>query len=540
MKKYSKNLLFYFGTVLIISLLYSFYISNIASFHSDWAAYYLFLEEMLKNGVFSDYFMPPTPALFQLFFYMLPVYLLFGISYKTFYLVIFFQTFVNVFVFGFFLKKMFPPIRKKFPFTAFLILLVTLTGPLLKIFDLVMFRKDIPLLLLIIYYLYEEIKFNSKVLHIKISIKIIIYTLFLSVQAFGDPFVTYMFLIPLILTNLAFFIINSESSITLLHITLISIISISLSTIMRLLTANYVFNLYSDTSQFIALDKLLSNITVFFSDINYFFPFLGFFGKSVTSPTNIEYFLNITILFLFLIAIFYNLRKSIQVNNPFLFFISSLPIISSLIYIFSVRPGADSITVRYHILFVFIIYIVIFDFLRSDIFLNKKIKFLTYFCIFIHLFLNLKFFTASLLHQFFNFNLYNKLDANVQLLDVLNKKSLKKGFAGYWDSSNNTYYSRNKIAIRPILCNYGEVIPFYWFSFKHWYEPEKNEVQTFVYVDKSAITHTSSCEISALRHQFGEEIEAIEFEPSKFIYIWNYDISSKINKINNMENLLMK
>lgn len=536
----------YYWVIIVLSFVYAIYISNIASFQSDWAAYYLLFDDLIK-GKFGTYYMAPTPILFQVLVYMVPVFLFFGISYKTFYLVIFIQTFINIIALGILLIKLFPPTAKRFPIVPIFVLIMTLTGPLLKIFDSVMYRKDIPLILLAIYYLYSEIEQNKIKLFEKFSQSTIILITFLSIQAFGDPFVSYMILIPLIITNIIFYIFNKKCKVNILRITLYSIISIISSTLIRLFAAKFIFRLYGEASNFTTFDKLPTNISIFLNDINYLIPTLGFFGKPIISLSNINFDINILVIFLLFVSVIFTLYYSLNKNKPFILLIASLPIFSSLIYIVSTRPMTDNMTARYHILFVFIIYIIIFYFIKYALQHNNKIKFAVYLLLTCSLYINTSSFTSSLLHQLLNFRQYNQqegfsteLEGNINLLNVLNKKSLTKGFAGYWDSSNNTYFSKNRIKIRSILCGWHKVIPHYWFSFQNWYEPDPNIHQSFIYVNKSKHTYTSDCDINDMRIQFGHEKEAIEFEPNKFVYIWEYDISSKIDKYNVKDSELIK
>lgn len=532
-KRVSNISLFYLGLI-CIGLLYSFYISSGAIFQSDWAAYYLLFDELMR-GNFGVYLMPPTPLLFQVMFYMIPIYLIFGISYKTFFLVIFFQTFVNVFALGVLVKKIFT--FKKSQISNYLLLLIiisTLLGPLIYLIDAAMFRKDIPLILLAIYSLYEEIIY-PKGEKIRIGTKTLICLTLLLLQAFGDPFITYMILIPLALVNFIFFLLSNRAKFSILRISVYSLMCIFLSSLLRMFFSKYIAVMYDESSMFVTLDKLGSNIGIFFNDINALIPFRNFFGRQMLSMISFSSALNILVITLFLFGIIFILYKSIRNNNPFHFFLCSLPIFSCVIYVFSARPVAGGETIRYHILLVVTMYLVIYQFLAVALTSYNRLKVILYLLMIVHLLINTHSFLNTLKDELKRFNEYNRLDANITLIDLLNKKSLKKGFAGYWDSSNNTYYSRNTIVIRSILCDWGKVIPYYWFSYKKWYEPDANIQKTFVYVDKSKQSNTSSCDIVEMRDQFGLENEAIEFEKNKFLYIWNYDISVNIPKKNILE-----
>ncbi len=237
------NVIYLFVT--LIALLYSIIISNAAVFQSDWAAYILFLKEIITFNSFTGYYMPPTPALFQVTAYVLPFYLIFDISYKSFYFPILVQTFVNVLAFYYLLTKIFPyklGIKKLIPL---FVLCLTLTGPLLSIIDASMFRKDIPLILLAIYFLLSVQNYSLKILKRNYLTKIFLAITFLSIQAYGDPFVIYMFLLPLLATSFFYYLFNSKSTIKVFSISIYVFICILFSSFLRIITSKYLLNLYS-------------------------------------------------------------------------------------------------------------------------------------------------------------------------------------------------------------------------------------------------------------------------------------------------------
>lgn len=525
----------YFYCVFAIALLYAVYVANIAVFQSDWAAMFIFFDEVARTGSMATYFMPPTPAVFQTVAYMLPVYLLFGMSGATIYFVIFLQTVVNVVALAVLLLLLFPPKRRDFPKMALFVLGLTLTGPLLQIIDPVMFRKDIPLLLLALWYVFRVVESRSfKTVGTKILTALCV--LFLLIQSYGDPYVMFMLLAPLVLTNVVYVLLKKPHPVHTLWLSVVAVACSVSAMILRWFSALYLFHLYAGISSVGGPRYWLPSLGWFVGDIDMLMPFLAVFGRPSLTGAYLLAVLNAVVLVLMLVMIFYVIKLSFMKAHQFMFFIATLPILSSGVYILTYKP-AQHMT-RYHILTVFVLYIIVVFGLVHGTLLRKKVRAWAFNALGLSLLVQTILLAQQLIVQFADMPKYLQLDHDAEFVAVLRERGLTKGYGGYWDSMSVSYVSQLEHTVYPVTCFGGEVLPHYWFSFSQWYEVDPEVERTFLYVSTGERSFTASCQEDDLRRQFGPESERIVVGEGKYLYVWPYDIAEKLNKTNLDEDLL--
>ena len=518
-----------------LAVVYAFFVANSAVFQSDWAALYLFFDEVMRLGNISSYYMPPTPALFQVLAYMLPLYLLFGLSNATFYSVIFLQTMVNILALAVLLVLLFPVRKNRFPKVALFVLGLTLTGPLLQIIDAVMFRKDIPLLLLALWYLFKMVEVGSlRTLRSKIFTALCV--VFLIMQSFGDPYVMYMMLVPLLMANVVYVFCKRPHPVRTLWLSVIAVGSVVVAMILRWLTAQYVFHLYSGISAVGGPRYILPSLLWFLGDIDSMMPFFAVFAPPSFSLSYLLAVINFLVLLLMTVMIFYVLRLSFVKAHQFVFFLATLPILSSGVYIATHKP-AEHMT-RYHVLTAFVVYLIVGYGLVHAQRLGERTRTWLWGVLAVSLVFQSVIFSRQLYQQLTNLTENLQIDQDAELIESLAKHNLTKGYGGYWDASSVTFVTANERRVRPVKCFGGEVLPHYWFSFSQWYEADPSIDRTFLYVRVGEESFTADCRAEDLRLQFGPESELIVLGPGKYLYVWEYDIAVKFNRKNLDESLL--
>lgn len=122
---------------------------------------------------------------------------------------------------------------------------------------------------------------------------------------------------------------------------------------------------------------------------------------------------------------------------------------------------------------------------------------------------------------------HNEQRSNYELIELLNKNSLSKGYAEYWSAHINTYLSKNMVKILPIECSIdGSTYPDLWFINEKRFTDFSNSSFIIFNNDK---TGSPTCTPEEVVKQFGSPNKVLEFKSEKTIFIYNYDL------INNME-----
>ncbi len=112
-----------------------------------------------------------------------------------------------------------------------------------------------------------------------------------------------------------------------------------------------------------------------------------------------------------------------------------------------------------------------------------------------------------------------------EIVQLARANHATRGFAGYWDASNLTWYEKGAITVRPLLqCanpnpNGSNICPFLLMRTSTWYRPQPG--RSFLIVDPSNLFVTS------LPDNLGPPLSSYALGPVT-MYVYPYDIASKL------------
>lgn len=116
---------------------------------------------------------------------------------------------------------------------------------------------------------------------------------------------------------------------------------------------------------------------------------------------------------------------------------------------------------------------------------------------------------------------------NALLAENLDDNNLRCGYSAFWDASVTTVYSKNQTKVRAIQIENNKAANKYWFCKSDWfYEPAN-----FVVISENGFDNITKENVISV---FGLPSKTL-LSGSKTIYIYDYDISSKIQVTNSSE-----
>ncbi len=114
---------------------------------------------------------------------------------------------------------------------------------------------------------------------------------------------------------------------------------------------------------------------------------------------------------------------------------------------------------------------------------------------------------------------------NYELISILSKNSLKKGYSQYWEGNINSYLSMGSVNILPTVCLNGMEQQFTWMINSALYQSHVK--RSFYVIEDDPAASTPQCELDKLRIQFGAPQQVL-LTSNTMILVYNYDIGTKL------------
>jgi len=108
---------------------------------------------------------------------------------------------------------------------------------------------------------------------------------------------------------------------------------------------------------------------------------------------------------------------------------------------------------------------------------------------------------------------------------TVKETDVRKGYGDYWDSNITTYLSRSSIMTIPVTCNSSQLQIYYWLIDSAWLTRKASS--TYLIVNKDYETF-KRCDGTLLETQFGSPNQRIVIDSARTVYIYNYDIYTKM------------
>ncbi len=301
---------------------------------------------------------------------------------------------------------------------------------------------------LVVYYLYYESKKLGAILF---------GSLLLYLAVIGDPYSIFIGTASIVSYSAFRYFRNSEEIKIEKNRHLKLIYSAAIATFLARLTV-YLIGVYggyqvvSNQFRFISLDKFSHN---------FYLLILGllevtqsnFFGRQVFFASTLLCILHLSFI---AIAIYSIIKYKIGKNSIIDLCIVAI-IITCLAFVFSTEP--INIETSRYLLDVPILFSVIYG---SSLILKRN-KYILFLSIFSAAIFVIYFFIHMIEEKPASFNEYENV------INILERKNLTYGYAGYWNAAPFTLLSNDNIKVRQVINSNGKIIPFAWLSNSDWY-----------------------------------------------------------------------
>jgi len=254
-----------------------------------------------------------------------------------------------------------------------------------------------------------------------------------------------------------------------------------------------------------------------------------FFGRSVGTVTVVAIF-NFIIAALVVVAAARTAK--LRKVTPELLAILGIFILNIVAYTFSHLSLGILVTYRYLIIVPFVAAILMSFYLSQT---TRKTLYGALFlgAIVLNIILGLVGGSAYTTQDAENFNLVKAQNSNqsenYRMIDTVQKEGAKKGYASFWNSNINTYFSKDTVRFLPVGCTAtGQTVSRPWFITKQWYFRPASE--SFYVLDTSPLDPT--CTADQVIQQFGPPEKVIPFNEHQTIYFYNYDLIERIDTTN--------
>ncbi len=297
------------------------------------------------------------------------------------------------------------------------------------------------------------------------------------------------------------------------------------------------FKSYETYANFVDYDKFwasLSNalhglLTIFGAD---------FFGKLASSFVSIRAIGAFAILNLF-VYFLYKYFRSIKISdiNPWEFLIASQPVLIFVGYFIS-ENSTDLFTARYLYLLPFYMVLIVALSLTKLIRPRFRVYILTFILLITSL--NVLSSIANIYHARNNYNPADnhRNELQLKIVDAVTAEGLTKGYAGFWSTNINNYFSDGKLAITPISCNEPQTRIFNWL-----YTEKLSKIhadKTFLIVSKGneaappdygkLVARQYECNVDKLNVEFGVPSKILQLTPNTEIFVYDYDIGTRFGQ----------
>jgi hypothetical protein len=106
------------------------------------------------------------------------------------------------------------------------------------------------------------------------------------------------------------------------------------------------------------------------------------------------------------------------------------------------------------------------------------------------------------------------------LVDLLDRKGVTRGYAGYWDASNLTWQSRRRVAVAPVSSCADALCAFNYFTIRSWYD--RRAEPSFLIVDPTTAFVTEPPPVVR------DATATYRFGPLR-LYVFPYDLATHIH-----------
>jgi len=353
---------------------------------------------------------------------------------------------------------------------------------------------------------------------------------------FHDPLFIYTLALPYILAVLIIFLKKGNPPGEDVGFSIMFGIAIGLSGILLTLANNSpYFHIHSADGAFVAFDKLGYNMRYFTEGLLKLFN-SSFFGLSLSS--SITALLNCLLLFCGsygLILLFFQKMKQQDIKG---IFISLAFFLTGLIYVVSNRVE-EYHTTRYIIFMPFLFIFGLYYFIKELVANNEYRRYIFFFLIIVSIFLNL----LSLRPNAWVIPSFGEqYRDNIKLIDTISRYELAYGYGEYWDSTVNTYISREGMKIRQVVYNGEKFVPYRWLACENWYDPRSHQGKSFLLLNEElvkGICEGNNLEVDRVDYEYLKRLVSVQFgEPEKsevivtdsgtrYLFVFDYNISSK-------------
>lgn len=348
-----------------------------------------------------------------------------------------------------------------------------------------------------------------------------IYAFFMILATTGDSLTIITGVVPIIIVSIISIFINKNA----IRIKDILIISLSIFSIIIGKLLNFIIhfigkfneNEYLSSLKFVEFNNIGKNIGILSSSILKLFG-ADFFGKKIISLSTFKECFHFLIFLLVIFSISMIIRDLIKKKT---FHRIELILISSMIFAVLVLTFTsllvDETNSRY-ITNLVIFGAVLISRLFTGIFeIQKKFKPLF---IIISLFILMSF--------IYPINYKRPEVSNDRLSNFLISKNLTYGYTSFWNASNTTLLSKEKVKLRSIVEQkyLGELYPHKWFCDDNWYS-SKNYAN-FIVIDDTGYADLTEPTIIKI---VGQPLQILKFE-NYTIMIWNKNISDCLKQKN--------
>lgn len=338
---------------------------------------------------------------------------------------------------------------------------------------------------------------------------IIIFTL-LALAYIGDPFVLYVFIVPMgfVFIYQVYLKQNKKEALVFLGL-LISVVIISklILIVIKMLGGFYA---YPDNAVFVKFEELPEKIYLTIQGIIELFG-ITFFGKPLISKESFESFVRLPSICLVFYYLYQTIKNFInkQYKNDIITPILSVSIaVDILAYVFSSQP-LELATIRY------LLPVIIFGAIIVGRSIHIKDSKKTNYSLLIG-------FLSIIYIAFFIPRLLGPIapSPTADLENWLKSNNYQYGYGSFWTASIVTVETKDNIKIRPVSAGGvdGRITPFNFLSEKEWYE---NKSANFLVFDE---TNWGNVNLDTATRTFGPPFQL--YKVSHFtVLVWNKDIT---------------
>ena len=341
---------------------------------------------------------------------------------------------------------------------------------------------------------------------------------FIGLFIYDDPYFLFTLFASLALVPVYYFLRDADDSRRVGHawrIYGVLVVALLASKIAKIAFAAMGFHAYPSINAFAELSTIGLNLVHTLDSLLWIFH-ANFFGQAAR-PGLITTLMNALVLFV-LLGLMVRACLKRQLREPWQ--VLAVLSIAVLLLVYGLTTNSDVDTIRYLILAPFALLLLVPSLVASV--QTKRLQNVLIALLTAAALLN----TVAIVRDLRTAPIGESHNARTtHIISVLRANHLSKGYGWYWDGNITTYLSAGKQLTLPVVCGPHGLQIYYWLMDAAWVH--KPATQTYLIVNKQADVF-AQCNDTLLARQFGDPAQKITLDTQATLYIYDYDIYSRM------------